>query len=53
MVSPAIVICELPEHDDGEVLVSVGAREASMNVGVVTFYEHSEVIGILPAGGPD
>ena len=53
MVSSAIVICELPEHDDGEVLVSVGAREASMNVGVVTFYEHSEVIGILPAGGPD
>jgi hypothetical protein len=53
MVSSAIVICELPEHDDGEVLVSVGAREASMNVGVVTFYEHSEVIDILPAGGPD
>ena len=53
MISSAIVICELPEHDDGEVLVSVGARQASMNVGVVTFYEHSEVIDVLPASGPD
>jgi hypothetical protein len=53
MISSAIVICELPEHDDGEVLVSVGARQASMNVGVITFYEHSEVIDVLPASGPD
>ena len=53
MMSSAIVTCELPEHDDGEVLVSVGVREASMNVRIVTFYEHSEVIDILPAGGPD
>ncbi len=53
MISSAVVICELPDIGPGEVLVSVGVREASRNVGVVTFYEHPEVEEILPTSGPD
>eukprot|EP00227_Mantoniella_beaufortii_P006555 CAMPEP_0197613480 /NCGR_PEP_ID=MMETSP1326-20131121/59038_1 /TAXON_ID=1155430 /ORGANISM="Genus nov. species nov., Strain RCC2288" /LENGTH=2966 /DNA_ID=CAMNT_0043182343 /DNA_START=35 /DNA_END=8931 /DNA_ORIENTATION=- len=53
ILSSAMVICEVPNHVDGDAKVVVGRQPGTGNVGMVTFFRHMRVVEIVPSSGPE
>ena len=53
MVSSAILICELSDHVEGDVQVSVGPHSGTSNIGVVTYESQIGKIEVIPHGAPE
>ena len=53
IISSAMLLCELADHGEGDVQLSVGLHSGTSNTGLVTYESQIGKIEVNPHGGPE